>query len=111
MRYLGCILSLLCVLFSSGCNTVYKGRIVSATTGLPLKDIAITTQNYDCAPAIVVTAITDSNGNFELELPALLRKYGNKQITVSIYNDSFQYADFQINKSDKDVVLKLKPKP
>lgn len=106
LRYL---FSFVSVLLFSRCTTVYEGQVVSELTGEPLKGVTLTLQNYELLPSIVIKSETDSNGKFKLVIPASFRKYVREQIKVSVFSKQIKPVQYQINKSDKQVVIKLKP--
>lgn len=101
MKYLRYTCSFVCVLLFSKCNTVYKGQVISESTGKPLKGVSVTLQNYEKASSIIVSEITDIDGNFKLTIPSVLRPYVKKEANVYLTCDNFQALYHQLIQSDK----------
>lgn len=107
MRYLFSFIGL--VLFAR-CTSVYKAKVVSEKTGLPLKNITVTLQNHNYLPSIIVKTETDSSGNFKLIIPFTLRKYAKNEGKVYLFGEGVQPIDYQLNKLNKGTVIKLSSK-
>ncbi len=95
------------LLFNLGCSAVYKGQVVSEHDSIPLENVTITLQNYNCMPSIVVNTSSDKNGNFELHIPAVVRKCINKKVSIYLTKENYKPIFYELGKADKNTIIKM----
>ena len=103
------LLFTLLVLLCQGCSTIYSGQVVSELDGSPIENVHVVLQNADCSPSVVVSAVTDKNGNFQLHIPFILRSCVKKNANVSLTKEKYKQMFGVIEKLKENTVIKMSP--
>lgn len=100
---------IICIIFCTGCSTIYRGQVVSETNGVPIANAKIVLQNNDCLPSIVINTTTDKLGFFEIEISSTMKKCLKEKFNVYLTNEKYQPTLYEI-KGTKNNIIKMTPK-